>query len=584
MATINSLEYDEIKTSIVEFLKQDPYFKKFNFEASNISRLINILAYSSMYNGYYMKMLLDESMPDSAKTRTSLIGHANTRNYLTKFISAARANINVSIDAATIDTDTTPYIQLLRGQNFKGVDKNGSTIYFMLPYDVTLLYNETTDKYEGDDFIVIQGQYKTFSYVVTELNKKYQINDTQCDDTSISVKLKSNKNSTISYEYLRNDDFYETGQTDLKYYITSSTNGVYQIHFGRDIFGREPKIGEFIEIGYIKTNGSDANDTNKFDIVLSKTSSTQTTDINYYELPLITCKTIESSSGGLGQDSIEELRFSTLNYSRQRGRVVTPEDIKTVIIAEFRDVESINVWSGGESKHRRYGKTYISIKPKTSELLTQSAKTNIADLLVNRFGVISKTDLIFVNPNFTDILLTIKYKINRAITTDNSSTVKARVESNTNIFNKSILSKFDVNYYDSDFIKYIRDNDVSILSLFTEKKLQKTLTLNYSSGKFDLDFGNQLKGVESNIFVYGNLNVFFKNTLDGMINLYNSVDMKIISTVGNIDFEKGLVSIIIPTYVSVRSINIIADPLYPDVSTVEDNIVRIKTINAIELP
>ena len=583
MATVNSLEYDDIKSSIIEFLKQDPYFKNFNFEASNISRLINILAYSSMYNGYYMKMLLDESMPDSAKTRTSLIGHANTRNYLTKFISAAKATINVSVDSTAINTDAIPYIQLLKGQNFKGVDKDGNTIYFMLPYDVTLLYNSESDKYEGDDFTLIQGQYRTFSYLVTELNKKYQINDNQCDDTTIVVKLKSNKNSTIAYEYLRNDDFYETNPEDLKYYITSSTNGIYQIHFGRDIFGREPKIGEFIEIGYIKTNGSNANDTNKFDIVVSKTSNTKDTDINYYPSSAINVTTIETSSGGLDQDTIEELRFSTLNYSRQRGRAVTADDIKSIIIAEFRDVESINVWSGGESKYRRYGKTYISIKPKTSELLTQSAKTNISNMLVNRFGVISKTDLIFINPNFTDILLTVKYKINRNVTTDNSSTIKARVESNTQTFNKNELSKFDVNYYDSDFIQYIQNNDPAILSLFTEKKLQKTLLLNYSSGKFDLEYGNQIKSIESETFTYGSLNVYFKNTSEGVINLYNKDTMSIITTVGEVNLLTGFVSIIIPTYVSIRSLNIIAEPLYPDVTTVEDNIVRIKTINAVEL-
>jgi hypothetical protein len=88
MSSVNSLEYNDIRNSIINFLRQDPYFKDFNFEASNISRIVNMLAYSSMYNGYYMKMLLDESMADSARTKTALIGHANSRNYLTKFITA----------------------------------------------------------------------------------------------------------------------------------------------------------------------------------------------------------------------------------------------------------------------------------------------------------------------------------------------------------------------------------------------------------------------------------------------------------------------------------------------------------------
>ena len=96
MSSVNSLEYNDIRNSIINFLRQDPYFKDFNFDASNFSRLINILAYSSMYNGYYMKMLLDESMPDSARTKTALIGHANSRNYLTKFITSSKSIINLS--------------------------------------------------------------------------------------------------------------------------------------------------------------------------------------------------------------------------------------------------------------------------------------------------------------------------------------------------------------------------------------------------------------------------------------------------------------------------------------------------------
>ena len=47
-----SLEYDDIRQEFVNFLQKDPYYKDFNFEASNISRLLNILAYANTYNGY----------------------------------------------------------------------------------------------------------------------------------------------------------------------------------------------------------------------------------------------------------------------------------------------------------------------------------------------------------------------------------------------------------------------------------------------------------------------------------------------------------------------------------------------------
>lgn len=582
MATINSLEYEDIRNSIIEFLKRDPYYKDFNFEASNMSRLINMLAYASMYNGYYVKMLLDEAMSDSARTQTALISHANTRNYLTKFISASKSIINVSIDAEGVDKENTPYIQINRGQNFKGVDKNNKTVYFMNPYDVTLNYNAETNKYEADDFLVIQGQTKTITNSVVALNKKYLINDQFCDESTITVKIKTNKDSKNSYEYIRNHDFYDVGENDLVYYITANSNGVYQIHFGRDIFGREPKVGEVIEISFIKTVGSDANDVNKFEIVLSKKQDTANTDINFYSSSFISTKTIEPSSGGLNTESNEELRFGIMNHSRQRGRAITSDDIKSIIISEFRDVESINVWSGADSSVRRYGKTYISIKPKTSELLTNASKKTIEDLLINKYGVINRTDLIFVDPNFTDILLTIKFKVNREFSSDNASVVRARIESNVIDYNKEFLSKFDANYYDSQLIAYIRNNDSSVSTLYTEKLIQKTINLNYSFGRYIVKFGNQIRFIESDQFDYGQIKAYIKN-VDKSIYIYNALDNKPISLIGTIDLITGEVDINIPQYVYAETINIIATPVYTDIDTLEDNIVRIKTVKAEEI-
>lgn len=581
MSSVNSLEYNDIRNSIINFLRQDPYFKDFNFDASNFSRLINILAYSSMYNGYYMKMLLDESMPDSARTKTSLIGHANSRNYLTKFITSSKSIINLSVKADDINIDEVPYIQIPKGQQFKGVNRDNKSIYFMAPYDITLLYNDETKTYEGEEFLLIQGQYRTFTYNVLDPFKKYQINDNFCDDTTITVRVKSNKNATISTEYIRNYDFYDVKAEDLCYYITASTNNIYQVHFGHNIFGREPRPGEVVEITYIKTDGTSANDTSNFDIVLAKKSDTEPTNINYYKLADITLKTVEASSGGLDGESIDELRFGILNHTRQRGRAITPDDIKSVILADFRDIESINVWSGGNSKNKQYGKTYISIKPKTGELLTHAAKKVITDLMVNRYGIMSKTDLIFIDPNFTDIILNVKYRIDRSMTSINSTSVKAAIESAIVAFNKEILSKFDAHYYESDLLTYIR-NVVPVLSnIFSTKLLQKTLILNYSSGRFQVDFGNPLRGITSSSFAYGNLTCVIEYRNNNMV-VVNTENNESIASIGSADLSKGTIDIIIPQYVSTEILNIIAEPLYPDINTLEDNIVRIKSMTITE--
>lgn len=580
-STISTLEFDDIKLKMIEFLKRDPFYKDFNFEASNISRILNMDAYATTYNGYYMKMVLDESMPDSAKTKTALIAHGNNRNYLTKFITASKCTINVSVDATNVEQ--VPYILINRGQQFKGVDKNNKTIYFMSAYDNTLYLDESLNKYVGDDFMLIQGQMRTQTYRVDAVNNAYEINDQFCDESTITVKIKNTKDSSNPVEHIRAENFYDRSSDGLVYFITASTSGVYKIHFGRDIFGREPKIGEYIEISYVKTDGASANDTNNFAIVLSKASETKTTDLNYYPQTAIKVNTIEQSTGGLDDLTVEELRFSVVNHNKIRGRVVTPEDIKIVILSEYRDVESINVWSGGTSMYRQYGKTYICIKPKTNDKLTLTGKNIITDLLVNKYGVLSKTDLVFVDPNFTDIIIKFKFKINRALTNDNIATIKSRIERNVMQFNAETLSKFSSNYYDSDLVDYVKDKDLSITSAYTEKTLQKTLNFNYTSGTYTINFGNTLKNVITNTFEYGNKICFFQSDVDGNIIIVDANDFSHIAKGGLLDMKTGKLQLVVPTFAKIDSLVITATPVYPDIETLEDNIVRIKKVMAEEV-
>lgn len=580
-STISTLEFDDIKLKMIEFLKRDPYYKDFNFEASNINRIINMDAYTTMYNGYYMKMVLDESMPDSAKTKTALIAHGNNRNYLTKFISSSKSTINVSVNV--VGLDLVPYVLINRGQQFKGIDKNNKTVYFMSAYDNTLYYDEATQSYVGNDFMIVQGQTRVQTYRVDATNNSYEINDSFCDETTITVKIKNTKDSNIPVEHIRADNFYDRQPSGLVYFITASTSGIYKIHFGRDIFGREPKVGEYIEISYIKTDGASANDTNSFVAVLSKTPTTEVVDVNYYDPSRLTVKTLEQSSGGLDNVSVEELRFAVVNHDKLRGRVTTPEDMRIVIISEYQDVDSINVWSGGASIHNQYGKTYICIKPKTNDKLTLTGKNIISNLLVNMYGVISRTDLVFIDPNFTDIIIKFKFKVNRSLTNDNISTIKTRIEKNVMEFNTSMLSKFSSNYYDADLVGYVKDKDMSLTNAYTEKLLQKTLNLNFTNGTYILYFGNTIKDITTNVFTYGNKKCFYRSNLDGKLEIIESETNIKIANGGVVDLASGKIEVVIPTFAKIENLVITATPVYPDIETLEDNIVRIKKVIAEEI-
>lgn len=573
MSSVSTLDFNDIKTKIITYLKQDPYYKNFNFEAANISRFINLLAYNTLYNGYYTKMLMDESFIDSAKTMQAMISHANTHNYLVKLMSASRAMITIKVPAIKV-ADDVGYILIPSGTSFTSYNVDGAQVYFTSLYDVNLY--KVNDYFVSESFVVIQGTPQVVTYEVLDKNKKYVINDSFADETTISIKVLPNKNAHTFIGYKRAYDTYNTNNTSRVYYLTTNSNQYYQIHFGQDLFGREPNIGEYIEVSYIKTDGTSGNNTNAFKVVLSKTDDAESNNINFYTSDSVEVITEEPASGGLDIQDIEELRYAIPNHNRVLYRVITPEDIKSVIISEFRDVESINVWSGGASKYRMYGKTYICIKPKTGDLLTNASKQKIIDILTSRYGVLSKTDLLFIDPIFININLSIMYKINQNIANETSSAITKKLYENIELYNKDVLCKFESNYYEADLIYNIKDKIESIQSININKTLSITINISFLKGKLEIVFGNAIKNISSEVFNYGNLLCYIKNKNNDVYILSDN-EIEIVK-IGTINLETGFLDIEIPRDVNTKTLKFIADPVYQDIYTQENNLVRIKDV------
>ena len=133
---VQSLEYADIRQSFVEFLKGNPAYKDFNFDASGIATQLNLMAYNSHLIGFFVKMLLDESFTDSAHTREALYSHAKKTAYIPRGRRSARAEVELKISMDESEVPLNDIVLVPRGSSFTSANSIQDTRVFQLPDDV----------------------------------------------------------------------------------------------------------------------------------------------------------------------------------------------------------------------------------------------------------------------------------------------------------------------------------------------------------------------------------------------------------------------------------------------------------------
>lgn len=92
-----NLDFDQIKTSIKDYLRANSTFTDFDFEGSNLSILIDILAYNAYLVSYNTNMVANEAFLDGATLRENVVSLARNIGYVPLSRRAARASISFTL-------------------------------------------------------------------------------------------------------------------------------------------------------------------------------------------------------------------------------------------------------------------------------------------------------------------------------------------------------------------------------------------------------------------------------------------------------------------------------------------------------
>ena len=426
---VTELDFDTIKTNLKSFLKQQTEFQDYDFEGAGLNVLVNLLAYNTHYNAYYLNMVANESFLDTALLRDSVVSHAKTLGYTPHSKTASTAVINLTIDSGntTLDTLTIP-----KGYVFNS-DLVDSRIYNYVTMNQTTVTKSNTSYY-FENLDIKEGQLSTYTYTYDEASNPksiFVLPDADVDTSTITVVVKPSAANTTSTVYNKVNDILDVTGDSSVFYLQESKGGKFQIYFGNGTVGGKLLDGSVVAATYLVTNGAVANKVSGFSMTSSIGGfSTSTIEV------------VSVASGGSERETVDEIKTSSPLQFATQNRLVTTKDYESYIKKNYPSIDSLSVWGGEDEVPPIYGKVLISLKPKTNYYITESEKTRILNEIIKPKSIVSVTSEIR-DPEYLYILLNNTVKYDPKKTTLDETSLKTLLRTSIINYRNNYLNKFN---------------------------------------------------------------------------------------------------------------------------------------------
>lgn len=465
----DSLDFDSIVASLRNYMSYQTEFKDYNFQGSALSTLINILAYNTHYNGLYDNFALNESFLDSAFKRESVISHASLLNYIPRSAHGAEASINISVYDDQFDSALTT-VTLPRYSIFTtSVDGTDYTFYTDSAHDLirtnsTFTCNDI--KLRAGTFITMQRTYQGDSA------QKFILNSVNVDIDTIGVQVLHEQQL---YTFTKADNILANTSDSMVYFLSMNSRGQYQIEFGSGILGYSLSAGDIVYITYLACgdNVTACNGASVFSYQGTLTS------LGFSSEAYITITTAQRAFGGALPESTESIRTLAPKIFTTQDRCVTANDYKAMIMKNFENIRSINVWGGQDNDPPEYGKVFISIIPKDELLLTTVEKQQILNLLQSKKELTKLVE--FTDPNYLFVNISTTVHYNSSYTTNTITDIETIVRNTINNYGTNYLDDFGDVLRFSQLSKAIDTCENSIINNSTTVRLSVELTPIYNT-------------------------------------------------------------------------------------------------------
>ena len=489
MALVNftDLDFDQIKTSLTDYLRENSDFTDYDFEGSNLSNIIDVLAYNTYISSYNANMISNEVFIDSATLRENVVALARNIGYTPRSRTAAKAIISFFVN--TTGFTTKPVTLTLR----KGIVTTSASVFgsesysFSIPSDITVPVVDGIATFR--DVVIYEGTFLTSNFTVSAANpappSRYTLDNANIDTSTLEVSVRDTESSTSSKKYVFSDTLIEVTDTSRVYFLQEVEDQRYELIFGDGVFGEKLKALNYIDVSYITTNGEDGNGISSFNFngrIVDNNNNLVSTGIS-----ILT--TVSESVGGKAIESVDSVkRFAPKIYSTFN-RAVTAADYEALIPKIYPEAESVSVFGGEELTPPQYGKVFITIKPFYGPFVPDSIKNNLKTMLrkYSVAGIITEIqDLKYL---YVEVDVNAYY--NPSLAPD-ANAVQTIVANNINSYaDSSDMNKYGAKFKYSKFQGIIDNSNDSITSNITKVEIRRDMKPKLNQvAEYELCFGN----------------------------------------------------------------------------------------------
>ena len=474
--TVANLDFTSIKSNLQTYLTGQTVFKDFDFDGSNLNVMLDVLAYNTYMNNFYLNMVAGESFLDSAQLRDSVVSHAKILNYLPSSTTSSKATINLNI----YPDDAPSSIVIPKYTAFTSMV--GSNTYTFTTDEGKTVFADANGNYSTTGLDIYEGEVVTELYVFDTANtsQRFVLSNKDVDTSSLTINVTKSTSDFSNSTWTQAAGIAGMTGESNNYFIEPCENEKYEVQFGDGVIGRPLENGNVITAKYRRASANNSDGASTFAL---------SGDIQGYSNVFISVAA--NSTGGGGAESISSIKFNAPKSISIQDRLVTIQDYKTLLKQQFNDIEAINVYGGDTVNPPKFGKVIISVDLKNADGISTERKEDIEEFVRNRAPLSIRPEV--VNPDFLFVDVTTEVVYNPNVTVKGTEEIKSDVTAAIDTFMTANINDFDSKLRRSKLVRSIDDADGSILNNNTTLLLTKNIVpVLYQEDSYELSFDNEI--------------------------------------------------------------------------------------------
>ena len=461
---VANLDFEQIKTTLKDYLKAQSDFTDYDFEGSAISNLIDVLAYNTYYTAFNTNMVVNELFIDSASLRDNVVSIAKQLGYTPKSKTSPTAYVNFTVNYSNPTTDTE--LNLQGGTGF--ITTLDNTIYQYI-VEKSVKASIVNDKAVFTDVPLREGTRvtQTFTVDTAQKSQKFVLNNPDIDATTINVAVYPTGGS-FNEPYLQADNILGVDSTSKVFFLEEIADDRYELIFGDGVLGKKLEDNAQIVVTYISTSGSVSNGVKSFVFSGVLVNGGGITPSSYN----VVVDSSVPAAGGEEAETTDRIKFNAPKTFGTQDRAVTAEDYGAIVRNIYPATSDIIIFGGEDQDPPDYGKVFVVLKPTDASYLTSLTKNQIVTEL--KKYVVASVEPVIVDPAVLHVELTSHIYYNGSITDSPPSEIQnLAISSVTSYVATSGTEKFKGKFRHSKFTAVIDEADRSINSNLTSVTMRR---------------------------------------------------------------------------------------------------------------